>query len=1835
MVPYCRFIGTVVVEPRVDKALQYLAAARATADVCTKIWAKTRAPNPKNKKRIPHPNLPEAVALEVREAPAMVVALGAGSQLKERPPSKNVRELLRIVYIACAQSGQQEQRTRHKLLATKGVMGTSGRATEDSLQGLAQVTPGYSLQDRANDVYTHMANLRNQETAALIATVIRGTSDQEGVLVRLGDVRKPEICVPSWLTAHDCLPAITTAQFMLHLPYSTIDVTGNSAGVMAACLLAALEKATTQEFMICEGHSIPTRTMIDTITGVCGAVSPSAAQDVNDLGPKSTAVWVTSDSDQIAATGDVMREVIRRNRLAGHEAQHPEIRNFRVKGPRLIMQELFTRSGHALYRMWEPACWSTFDYTPLPQLALETDGLSCLSATNIRASIPLKTQEMAVSLFFLDLLATSIADPSFLFIPPRGELIIAIGNQVRLAFTRDAQANLLTEKFGWTTFDALLLSSPIARERGTGTMFDPVLIHRLRELHGVEHLSPYAILLLLINQACDFVDTMLHPEAGNPNKERQYSPTGVMAEGQQMEHSQTASWQWMKITAMHRHNEQWMVVDIEFKRNEHEVIPEDEDTPENAAPAVGQYQPTVDDPALYDGGIAVWKNPRYSNDKPIVGLQDHSFLSIAFSAGDTDDVWREHTIEGWVVDHKSEARRKGQRAKLFDKTLIHSVQIIAKVTATQRALFTRYLATPPCIYIKDIKRTGSPLHIPLVRHTLETTDLVQLAANGALLNLTDCWEKNGLTTDPRVQLMIQAAKVPENAFEENVMLRLAVLDMLEALPRAAYQIAELAILISCRDTTRLGHDDDESVKTRTEELVGQISDVSVTLSASLLINGPEATLTLLAEIIDMQSTLMSELTINGAQKVLGSWIEKRWGPPGTGKSTLLNLLTILRACLPKVSPTVTLCTQNSAVRELANGFATMAGSDSTALGKVGRMLATSQVNKPEHTPIDMSPSLLKKAEHVMVTAGAARNDLTRPHPIVNWHALLNAVLEEAQMLVGVITYLIIGPIIMAIILANGGQIVFTGDPKQHKGGRETENSRMITRHSAFSCAGGRSTHNVPITPPYAIARIETMFLFMRLDKEMVNSLDRAKKLIMGVVQTVITLQAAIDEHWENWCCSDRCGNCDECVQANLDLKIIRRLAAQSTGFAQLGPTRPQFFAYLEERIAHITELYLNATKSAPNPDSLTELPHLRRWPSLDDMLPPPAGPIDVALRNYACMTNIDLFAETNTAAGSPYRYTALQGAGCEQRYISDTMYPAACARRMPPYIHRWVYVTDYTMSVAPGTSDPYAPHAQAGSITTRLYTGYALPKLDLTRLTKQELSRHLKIRQDLVDVPAITRFCHPNVIKQCKQMPTHQSRVDYNRDNTVHLSALLVVYNLAHFPECFDGHQKLTIITGTHVTHKALKEKLCLNSGAYAGDNMDKDATTCDRMEDSLTEIPAADVELILLDLLNTGYGVGAMKAVIEVILASEAVGTSFTVDIESTNNESGAQNTEPANTVTSSRGRGAHFPVRGINTPRSHGPRMRRIRANDSIGRTFLIPGKEILPKRLTLSPLMHLCMQDIANSKPKDLNPTARIIARSVHECTKYLLCRHEVTKTINNPDAISYVLGIDHPECSPHNPTSFPIPYGTIIIVMSKDVCDAHLDQPTGVYVQGATSSVGDVEGGFWHEEEGMPMVYTHNYQRLEYIRVAEGGLLAMDPRRTLALFPRSGTKKNQWSLRGSMRLAVAGKPRYTWVHIFLEGHIDEVRKKNSKNNIPTPVTIYGGQRTVRDADSHGLRPIGQAFFMEPGDDRTNWFRPFIYAQLGWYAERVLVSLRMYAGLDLATITLPFLTRNEIEL
>ena len=282
-----------------------------------------------------------------------------------------------------------------------------------------------------------------------------------------------------------------------------------------------------------------------------------------------------------------------------------------------------------------------------------------------------------------------------------------------------------------------------------------------------------------------------------------------------------------------------------------------------------------------------------------------------------------------------------------------------------------------------------------------------------------------------------------------------------------------------------------------------------------------------------------------------------------------------------------------------------------------------------------------------------------------------------------------------------------------------------------------------------------------------------------------------------------------------------------------------------------------------------------------------------------------------------------------------------------------------------------------------------------------------------------------------------------------------------------------------------------------------------------------------------------------------------------------------------------------------------------------------------------MHLCMQDIASSKPKDLNPTARILARSVHDCTKYLLCQHETTKTINNPDAIDYVLGIDHPGCSPHNPASFPIPYGTIIIVMPEDVCNAHFDQPTGVYIQGATSSVGDVEGGFLHDEEGMPMLYTHNYTRLEFIRVAEGGLLAMDPRRTLALYPRMGNRKNQWSLRGSMRLAVAGKPRYTWVHMFLEGHIDDVRKKNSKSGIPTPVAIYGGQRTVRDADSPGLRRIGHAFFMEPGDDRTNWFRQFIHAQLGWYAERVLVSLRMYAGLDLASITLPFLTKNEIEL
>ena len=142
--------------------------------------------------------------------------------------------------------------------------------------------------------------------------------------------------------------------------------------------------------------------------------------------------------------------------------------------------------------------------------------------------------------------------------------------------------------------------------------------------------------------------------------------------------------------------------------------------------------------------------------------------------------------------------------------------------------------------------------------------------------------------------------------------------------------------------------------------------------------------------------------------------------------------------------------------------------------------------------------------------------------------------------------------------------------------------------------------------------------------------------------------------------------------------------------------------------------------------------------------------------------------------------------------------------------------------------------------------------------------------------------------------------------------------------------------------------------------------------------------------------------------------------------------------------------------------------------------------------------------------------------------------------------------------------------------------------------------------------------------------------MDQRVKLTLYPQElDPTTGLLALRGSVRRRKrAGEPANAresdWVHIFSIGHISDHKEKG----IPKALRIFQGPKEA-GPKSKSLTEIGEAWILDPGSDQARWFHPLIEHAAGKYSQRVKRSLRIFAGLDIPTANMPFVTRNDIEI
>jgi hypothetical protein len=303
------------------------------------------------------------------------------------------------------------------MCASAGVYGTTMRNTEKCNQGVYEVYPGYTLQDVVAATYLKANKFRNSATNTEIVTAITGGAQAIPIRYGLRDPIEHDSIIPSWLTPHSALALMATALALRNLPYPAMDIFATSAGTTTACAIAEMtckwpgrqprNLYDPDGANATSGEPIPT---ICNLVAIGGAVPPACINAVAALPCNAEVFWFTSNSDKIAATGNVMHELQTAMTQAGLSQSGPTIHNMRVHGEPSTMQELFGQNGHDVYRSWEAAVQHPCDYAPLPQGPFTTDDEGFVKAARLRAALPTGLGEYNVALAAAELIFKTVGD---------------------------------------------------------------------------------------------------------------------------------------------------------------------------------------------------------------------------------------------------------------------------------------------------------------------------------------------------------------------------------------------------------------------------------------------------------------------------------------------------------------------------------------------------------------------------------------------------------------------------------------------------------------------------------------------------------------------------------------------------------------------------------------------------------------------------------------------------------------------------------------------------------------------------------------------------------------------------------------------------------------------------------------------------------------------------------------------------------------------------------------------------------------------------------------------------------------------------------------------------------------------------------------------------------------------------------------------------------------------------------------------------------------------------------------------------------------------------------
>ena len=289
----------------------------------------------------------------------------------------------------------------------------------------------------------------------------------------------------------------------------------------------------------------------------------------------------------------------------------------------------------------------------------------------------------------------------------------------------------------------------------------------------------------------------------------------------------------------------------------------------------------------------------------------------------------------------------------------------------------------------------------------------------------------------------------------------------------------------------------------------------------VLINGCQGTLALIAELLQPESPLMADVLIALAQVSLGAHVDSREGPPGTGKSHVKGLLTLVieirkltRVDQPKLGKDLTIMqsAQNAAVIEFISTIYKVVGPEAPMTGSTGRLPLISQQTKTISSPLDANPALIANCDTVCVTQGTLERECGKIRSPIQISDTIRNVIDEKQMSEGAAPNEN-SPMIDEIVRKNRGIEELIGDRKQSRGGREILVQRIATIHAIFMKVAGTGTHTGYVTCPTSLTQCELLLLSRIMPPEiMIEQLDESTRTIQKLAKAVDHFKEELDEY---------------------------------------------------------------------------------------------------------------------------------------------------------------------------------------------------------------------------------------------------------------------------------------------------------------------------------------------------------------------------------------------------------------------------------------------------------------------------------------------------------------------------------------------------------------------------------------------------------------------------------------------------------------------------------------------------------------------------------------------------